>query len=149
MWQEINIKTYQGSQVHLLLWKFFSFVKDIRELDVVQLCLFIHPIMPCLHTVTSLILLSLPPSFVFVSSLQERNHTTAAGRDAAGSSLALTSSRVTSASTRATGRSSVTCANAPSPAPITWPCTWRGTCEDGPRSWQGLLCTETKKNWEL
>lgn len=60
--------------------------------------------------------LSLPPP-------QVRSLTTATGTAAAGSSRAQTSLPATTASTQVTGRSSATCATAPSPGPTTWPCT--------------------------
>lgn len=77
--------------------------------------------------------------FVYLFCLQERNPTTAAGRAAAGSSLALTSSHATSGSTPDIGRSSVTCVNGPSPGLTTSHCTWRGTCKDSEvgRKWMG------------
>lgn len=53
-------------------------------------------------------------------SLQARSPTTATGTAAAGSLRAQTNSRATTASTRATGRSSATCATVPSHAPTTW-----------------------------
>lgn len=56
-------------------------------------------------------------------SPQGRSLITATGTAAAGSSRAPTSSRATTASTRATGRSSATCATAPSRAPTTSLCT--------------------------
>jgi len=74
----------------------------------------IQPTMTCLQTMTSLTL---------VLWLQGRNRTTAAGRAAAGSSLALTSSHVISGSTPGIDRSSVTCVNGRSPAQTTSPCT--------------------------
>lgn len=93
----------------------------IRVLDAAVASSF-HPIIiiiiTCLQRVTSLMAV-----FFFHVCLQERNHTTAAGRVAAGSSLVPMSSRVTSGSTPDTGRSSVTSVNGPSPGPTTSPCT--------------------------
>ena len=61
--------------------------------------------------------------FLAFLCLKGRNHTTAAGRVAAGSSLVPMSSRVTSGSTPDTAPSSVTCVNAHSPGPTTSRCT--------------------------
>lgn len=59
--------------------------------------------------------------------LQERSRTSAPGRDASGASPVLMSWRAISGNTPVRSLSSAVCVAAVSPAPITWPYTWRDT----------------------